>query len=385
MDVLDHEGLKRDVARRIALLHAMMRANGYAALLLLGDGSPDGLGALRYVANVRIWAGRAYAVLGEDDPDPWVQIASPYQALWTRNETTTRPERVESGDDPVARAAARVRDCTGHARRVGVVSLAKLTLAEHAGFSAALGGFELIDAGGAFDAIRRIKSAFEIAAMRENGAILDAAMDVFAQHAHVGARYRDACAAAEAFVKARGAFWGRSKLSLDRSPYTVPPPADRRMRADDVVNFELVYESPFGYWLEMTTVFSFGDPPDDVAALLQAYLRAFEASCAEARPGATFRTIADTNDATLRALGFAVAGKHTPDCHSIGLDGADGPNSLAAPEFTLAQDMVLSFHPGAILAGNRGFLISDNVLVTPRGGERLSPHTPARAHVRLAG
>lgn len=382
--MLDFAGLKRDVTRRIACIHAMMAANGFDALLLLGDGSPDGLGALRYVANVRIWAGRAYAVLGAGDPDPFVQIFSPYQALWTRNETTTRPERVEAGDDPVARTARCVRECFGPGRRIGVVGLPKMTLAEHAGFGAALAGYELLDATQAFDAIRRIKSAFEIAAMRENGAILDAAIDVFAAHARVGALYREACAAAEAFVKARGAFWGRAKLSLDLSPYTVPPPADRRVQRDDVVNFELVYESPWGYWLELTAIVSSGELPDDAAQLLDGYLRAFDVSRALATPGRTFRTISEANDASLRASGFIVAGKHTPDCHSIGLDGADGPSALADPDFVLARDMVLSFHPGTILAGKRGFLISDNVLVTPGGGERLSPPA-ARIHRRFGG
>ena len=383
--MLDFEGLRRDVARRIARIHAMMDASGFGALLLLGEGSPDGLGALRYVANVRIWAGRAYAVLGAADPDPWVQIFSPYQALWTRNETTTRPERVAEGDDPVARASRLVRECAGASRRIGVVGLPKMTLAEHAGFSAALAGYALVDATPEFDAIRRIKSAFEIAAMRENGAILDAAIDVFAAHARVDALYRDACAAAEAFVKARGAFWGRSKLSLDLSPYTVPPPAERRVRADDVVNFELVYESPFGYWLEMTAVVSSGELPDEAARVLDGYLRAFEASRQAAKPGAKFRAISAINDATLGALGFTVAGKHTPDCHSIGLDGADGPSALADPDFVLAENMVLSFHPGTILAGNRGFLISDNVLITQSGGERLSPHNAVRMHRRFGG
>jgi Xaa-Pro aminopeptidase len=380
----DFASLKRDTERRIARLHALMAEHGFGVLLLLGDGSPDGLGALRYVANVRLWAGRAYAVLGAEDSEPWVQIASAYQARWTRVETTTDPERVEACDDPLARAAALLRRHAEKSRRVGVVSLAKMTLAEHARFAAALPRFELVDIGAEFDAIRRIKSPFEIEAMRENGAILDAAIDVFADRARVGALYRDACAAAEAFVKARGAFWGRAKLSLDLSPYTVPPPADRRVCADDVVNFELVYESPWGYWLELTSLVSSGELPDEAARLLDGYLRAFEASRRIATPGAKFRAISETNDATLRALGFTVAGKHTPDCHSIGLDGADGPSALADPGFVLAQDMVLSFHPGTILAGDRGLLIPDNILVTTGGGERLSPHAE-RMHLRFGG
>ncbi|MBK9747647.1 MAG: M24 family metallopeptidase [Chloroflexi bacterium] len=45
--------------------------------------------------------------------------------------------------------------------------------------------------------------------------------------------------------------------------------------------------------------------------------------------------------------------------------------------------MVLSFHPGTILENDRGFLISDNFLVTPEGAVRLSPHSASRYYMRL--
>jgi hypothetical protein len=45
--------------------------------------------------------------------------------------------------------------------------------------------------------------------------------------------------------------------------------------------------------------------------------------------------------------------------------------------------MVLSFHPGTVLENDRGFLVSDNFLVTPQGGVRLSPHNASRYYLRL--
>ena len=90
--------------------------------------------------------------------------------------------------------------------------------------------------------------------------------------------------------------------------------------------------------------------------------------------GNTYRHVSDANDKALRDRGFPVDGKHTPDCHSTGLDGSDGPNSLGAPDFVLKPNMVLSYHPGTVLENDRGFLISDNFLVTSEGAFRLSPH-----------
>ncbi|MFQ3659164.1 MAG: M24 family metallopeptidase, partial [Anaerolineae bacterium] len=101
------------------------------------------------------------------------------------------------------------------------------------------------------------------------------------------------------------------------------------------------------------------------------------------KAGNTFRMISEENDRTLASLGFKVAGKHTPDCHSTGLDGSDGPSATSNPDFVLQPNMVLSYHPGTILEGNRGFLISDNFLVTPQGAVRMSPHSASRYYIRL--
>ena len=76
-------------------------------------------------------------------------------------------------------------------------------------------------------------------------------------------------------------------------------------------------------------------------------------------------------------------GKHTPDCHSTGLDGSDGPSAASNPDFVLKSNMILSYHPGTILENNRGFLVSDNFLVTPEGAVRLSPHHANRYFMQL--
>jgi len=366
--MLTHEGLKRDVQQRIKRVQAMMRDQDVDALIIIGGGAPGAMGGIRYLTNAHLWGGAGYVVLGVDDPDPWLEVWSSYQGVWSRNETTTDPSRVESPGDVVARSAELAKGYAAGNKRVGMVNMDKLlSIGVHRQFAKELEGFD----------------PFELEALQQGGAILDASLDVFREHAHVGARYWDVCAATEAYVKSFGSFWGRTKLSLDITPYTVPTPKDLRMQQDDIINFEIVYESPWGYWLEMTTVFAFGDLPQDVDALLKGYLAAVEASAAAAKTGNTFKMVSDANDDVLSGLGFPVVGKHTPDCHSTGLDGSDGPSSAASPDFVLKNNMVLSFHPGTVLEGDRGFLISDNFLVTPEGAVRLSPHNASRYFIRL--
>jgi len=382
--MLTHEALKKDVTRRIERIQAMMREKDLGALIIIGGGAPGAMGAIRYITNAHLWGGAGYVVLGSEDPGPWAEIWSSYQAVWTRNETTTIPSRVESPGDVVARTTQLAKGYAEKTKRVGMVNMNKLlSVGQYGKFAKALEGFEMVEVTDEYNAIRQIKTPFELEAMQQNGAILDAAMDVFREHAHVGARYWDVCAATEAFIKSHGAFWGRTKLSLDITPYTVPTAKNLRMKEDDIINFEIVYESPWGYWLEMTTIFSFHELPDDVQALLEGYLEAVDASSAVAKAGNPLRMISDANDQMLRDLGFPVAGKHTPDCHSTGLDGSDGPSSMGDPDFVLKPNMVLSFHPGTVLENDRGFLISDNFLVTPEGAVRLSPHSADRYHLLL--
>jgi Xaa-Pro aminopeptidase len=384
--MLTHEGLVRDVKVRIQKIQDMMKKEDYAALVIIGGGAPGGMGAIRYITNAHLWGGAGYAVLGQDDPDPYMLIWSSYQAVWTRNETTTLKERVEAPGDLMERVKELVTDYAGNSgKRIGVVNMKKLLpLGAYESLQQAIGSHDLIDATEPYNDIRQIKSPFELEAVQQNGYILDACMDVFADNSYVGAKYWDVCAATEAFVKAKGAFWGRTKLSLDLTPFTVPTAKDLTMSEDDIINFEIVYESPWGYWTEMTTVFSFIDLPDDVQLQLDAYLAAVDASSAVARTGNTFNDISNANDKAIADMGLKVAGKHTPDCHSTGLDGSDGPSSFSHPDFVLKSNMILSYHPGTVLENDKGFLITDNFMVTDEGAVRLSPHNADRYYIRLS-
>ncbi|MDZ4766393.1 MAG: M24 family metallopeptidase [Chloroflexota bacterium] len=382
--MLTHEGLKHDVARRIERIQAMMAQKGLDALIIVGQAQPGGIGGIRYITHAHLWGGAAYAILGASDPHPWLQVWSSYQGVWSRNETTTLPERVESPDNIVARTSDLAKDYAAANKRIGMVNMNKLmSIGEYQKFVKALDGYEMVEVTADYDSIRQIKTPFELEAIQQNGAILDAAMDVFRDQARVGKRYWEVCAAVEGYIKSFGGFWGRTKLSLDWSPYTVPTAKDLRMGADDIINFEIVYESPWGYWLELTSVFAFKPLPADAQAMLDGYLMAVENSAAVAKAGNTFRMISEANDKTLRDLGFPVVGKHTPDCHSTGLDGSDGPSAASNPDFVLKSNMILSYHPGTILENNRGFLVSDNFLVTPEGAVRLSPHHANRYFMQL--
>jgi Xaa-Pro aminopeptidase len=372
--MLSKESLKVEIARRIKKLQALMAEKDLGAAVVIGGGAPGQLGTARYFTNIDLWSGREFIVIGRADPEPVAFIASSYQAEWAKELGTT--SKVHSPDNLIGGAAAAAKEIAGGNKRIGFANFNRiLSVSEADGMKKQLEGFEIVDITGDVNKMRQIKSAWEIEALYDTGRIIDEAFDVFGEVAKPGLRVWEACAASEAHIKAQGSFWGRSKLSLDLRPYTIPCAPERRFRHDDVVCFELVYAGPWGYWSEMTAVYSFGPLPAESKRLLDATFQVIDVCADAARPDVPIGRIAELSNATFKALGFPVIGKHTPDCHSIGLDGSDGPNSEYTPKELLKANMALSFHPATLMQGDRAFLISDNFLVTPEGATRLSPHT----------
>jgi Xaa-Pro dipeptidase len=358
---------------RVGRLQALMHRLDLDGLFIGGNGSPDGVASVRWLTGARAWAGAIVAVLIRDDPYPYVVSHSSYQALWARKGAATQPDRVAWAPKPVQRAAELLiagRGC----RRIGLAGRGKMSATDADELAVSLRDCERVDVTPELDALRRRKSAFEIEDFDRNGARLSRALQLFADLAKPGVSLLETALAAETEARRDGGFWSRAKVALGPTPYTIPPEPGEQMPADEVVTCELVTESPLGYWTEMTVHVTCGAIPDETARLFDAYWVASEAAMAAARPGVRQSEIVLAGDSVLTARGFPPVGRHTPDCHSIGLDGADGPSNTAEPDFVLDAGLVLSMHPGAITAGDKGFLVSDNVLVTDQGGRRLSPH-----------
>jgi Xaa-Pro aminopeptidase len=97
-----------------------------------------------------------------------------------------------------------------------------------------------------------------------------------------------------------------------------------------------------------------------------------QAAAAEIKPGARYGIVPEVADKVIAEAGYTIVGHHTPNCHTIGTDECDGITP-PPPDERLKENMVLSFHPSAMLQGELAYLLSDNYQVTPRGGRVLSP------------
>ena len=369
------ENLTKDVQRRIARLQDIMKEKDLSAVILPAAGAPGMNGLLRYFTNAELWAGKAFVIVTPDEPEPLLIYWSNYAAAWGEEMATT--SRIEStimtDYTPIDRVCEVVKETAGVSKRVGLANRdVTFLMQEWVDLTDGLKGFEIVDVTDDVNEMRVIKSPFEIAVMDNLGRIMAEAFDIYEANLKPGVRAWEVAAMAEAHIKGQGGYWGRQKYSLDQRPYTIPTPLDRRLQKDDVILFELVYAGPYGYWCEMTSVFSFGDLPADAKRRLDTTERAIQESAKAAVPGAHKGIVGEVSDRVFTEAGYKVIGNHTRHCHTIGTDEVDLRAPLP-PEAELRENMVLSYHPATLLEGDLAFLISDNYVVTKGGAVRLSP------------
>jgi Xaa-Pro aminopeptidase len=363
-----------DARRRVDALRAIMAEQNVDAVLGIGHGAPGLSGFLRYFTNVELWAGRGFFIVTKNEADPLVVLLSNYGSTWARQLSTT-PRVVSTFQDgraPIDRVLEELRRVTKAGSRVGTLGRQTiLTLTEDAQITTGLPGVEFVALDTAVNDVRQIKSKFEIKAEEETGRILAGALERFGEVARPGMPAWEAAAEAERYSKARGCFWGRSKYSIDQKPYTVPTLLNRELRRDDVILFELVYAGPLGYWYEITCLYSFGALPEAAEKRFETSWKAVQAAAAAIKPGARYGVVPEVADAVMRGAGYTIVAHHTPNCHTIGTDECDGITP-PPPDDLLKENMVLSFHPSAMLEGELAYLLSDNYQITPGGGRVLS-------------
>jgi Xaa-Pro aminopeptidase len=367
--------LQEDVQRRIKKAQAMMKTKGLGALFIPAQGAPGMMGMAKYFTNLQLWAGTAWVVVGSEHPEPALIQSSSYGMEWNKQEATT--SWIESPyPDPLGRAIEICKEFSERDKSIGIVNLKttwKVGEWTRVQQELLVDGRETIDVTKDINKMRSIKSIFEIEEIYRTGRLLCEGLERFSEVARPGIRCWDAAAAAEQVLRSQGCFWGRSKYSLDLRPQTIPTPLDKRFAEDDIILFELVYTGTLGYWHEMTALFSFKPLPEDVQRQLEAQEKVIQACSNAMKAGARIGDMHDVASEVWKQEGFEVIGRHTPNCHSIGLDDEDGPSSWFTPDEILEPNMVLSFHPSTLLKGNRAFLISDNFLVTSEGAVPLSP------------
>jgi Xaa-Pro aminopeptidase len=233
-------------------------------------------------------------------------------------------------------------------------------------------GIEAVAAGGAVEALRRVKDPRELAAIAEAAKLADAALRATVEEGFVGKTERAVADAFEAHVRAGG-----GTLSFDTivasGPNGAQPhaePGDRVIPKDELVVFDNGAKLD-GYCSDGTRTYATGDPGEEGTRVYETVLAAQRASLAAICPGVKGE---DVDAAARKVIDDAGHGEHFGHGlgHGVGLDIHEGPRLSLRSDDILATNEVVTVEPGIYLAGDLGVRIEDLVIVTDDGLKNLS-------------
>lgn len=224
--------------------------------------------------------------------------------------------------------------------------------------------------------LRQIKTAQEIALIREACRIADVSAAHIRRFIRPGMREREIAAELEWFMREQGA----EKASFDtivasgwRGALPHGKASDKRVEAGEFITLDFGAQCQ-GYCSDMTRTFwvSGAGAPEEHAlypvyqTVLQAQLAAIEAIY----PGKRCQDIDAAARGVIRNAGYGDYFGHNTG-HAIGIEVHEDPRFSPTDTTELAAGMLLTVEPGIYLPGQGGVRIEDVVLVTPHGGEVL--------------
>ena len=128
-----------------------------------------------------------------------------------------------------------------------------------------------------------------------------------------------------------------------------------------------------GYLAESGCTFVVGEPSADQMRCLEATWACDQAAVDALRPGATCSSVNDAALAVLRDRGYADHIRHRIG-HGIGIQAHEAPWLSTGDNTLLEPSMVFSNEPGIYRPGLDGYRIIDTMVVTSKGGRRLSKY-----------
>lgn len=228
-------------------------------------------------------------------------------------------------------------------------------------------------------ALRMVKDEDEIAKLRMNAEIADAAMQKAFAALRPGVTEQEVADIAKAYFGSEGAvpsFWivgtgkngafphhqsGVTKLA-EGDAVVIDIGAKKAGYPSDITRMAVIGKAPEGY--------------DEVHAIVEA---AVQAALKAARPGVKAREVDEAARRTIAEAGYGEYFVHRTG-HGIGVDGHEPPYITATSETVLEEGMTFSIEPGIYLPGRFGIRLEEIVVLRADGPEILST-LPRDVHV----
>jgi Xaa-Pro dipeptidase len=146
---------------------------------------------------------------------------------------------------------------------------------------------------------------------------------------------------------------------------------DRRLAEGDAVLID-AWDRPAGYYYDITRSTFFGKPTDEYRKIWSIVLDAQSAAIDKAAPGVACLEVDAAARRVIEKAGYGSYFTHRLG-HGLGLDVHEPPYMVAENRTVLEPGMVFTSEPGIYFLGKFGVRIEDDIVVTERGAESLSP------------
>jgi Xaa-Pro aminopeptidase len=231
---------------------------------------------------------------------------------------------------------------------------------------------ELVPAGGVVEAVRAVKDAEEVAAVRAAAELADAAYRGLAEAGLVGRTEREVARWIELELRRLGAdaaAFPPIVASGERGAQPHAEPQDVAIPADTLVTLDVGARLD-DYCSDCTRTWATGEPGDELREAYDVCLRAQRAALDALRPGMTGRAADAVARDLIDAAGLGELFGHSLG-HGVGLDVHEDPRLSASYERLLEVGNVVTVEPGIYLPGQGGVRIEDLVVIGDAGAEVL--------------
>ncbi len=375
-----------EYARRYRLVRDAMGARGLDCLLVYGDVGIQGAwqANVHYLSNYADTHYYGYLVFPRDG-DPTLFIAIYPHVPHARRIAVVAD--VRWGGWRVAETlAARIRDLGGERWRIGVVGVSGfwnlgIPVEHHRVLTGALSQAELVPATDLLERIRMVKSAEEIAVLKQGAAFTDMAMEALAKAVRPGAvDYELVATLRHAYLSRGGSFafelLGSTPMANPDMPYPWKYPLGRRVRSGDLVVTEISAAYNF-YSGQIIRPIAVGTPLPIYERLFEVALETHDRVATALRPGNTDRDIVEAM-APIRNAGFEV---HAPVIHGwaqqFGEPFAGLPEREGWPitPVTFQAGMTVMIEPNPVSPDQkRGIFLGNLHVITEDGARNLQQY-----------
>ena len=358
---------------RFRRIREAMKQEGLDALVVAGHASHFNRGYIRYFADWHLWAGDALILIPLAGEPALAMTA--YAGADTPAEAWITDARKSVYPQEKIVEAMKERGLTKG--RAGIAGLKRvMTVGAYETLKNAFPNTEFVDADIMVDRVRMVKSPLEIQQYRDLWALSKASMERFVEVLEPGKTQREVAAEVAKVLRAGGCF---DDMTVIQEGARRGLPQDVPLKCDDLVGYHMEVCGESSHWSEIDITCAFRKPTELEQKRMDSEMRAYDEIRKMAKPGVKLSDMANVFDRVLIGDGWELGEQSFHfDFHGHGMDDVQWPWYSPKPDHNqdvaIEEGMILCYHPrrNTIPAVVWGPRITDNILITANGAERLS-------------